>query len=35
MAADGLMHRSIAELMVWLMAREGVDLPVEQPGVTS
>jgi len=35
MAADGLMHKSIAELMVWLMAREGVDLPVELPGVTS
>jgi double-GTPase-like protein len=31
MAPDGLMHKSIAELMGWLMAREKVDLP----GVTS
>jgi ABC-type phosphonate transport system ATPase subunit len=27
MDSDGLMHRSVAELMSWVMAREGVNLP--------
>jgi len=31
MNAEGVMHKSIAELMGWVMAREGVDLPGATP----
>ncbi len=31
MDTDGLMHKSIAELMRWVMSREGVDLPGAMP----
>jgi hypothetical protein len=31
MNAEGVMHKSIAELMGWVMAREGVDLPGISP----
>ncbi len=31
MDTDGLMHKSVAELMRWVMSREGVDLPGATP----